>query len=177
MSYITTYTGKHFDPVHPDMTQVDIHDIAHALPLICRGNGQVKTFFSVGQHCINAAKEAKMRGYSDRLILACLIHDACECYMSDVPRPLKPSMPEYIRTEDHLLNLIYEKYLGSTLSAEEAAMVKAVDNALLYYDLKELLDEVSDTSAPELHITLNYEFVPFEQVEQEYLELFNHYKK
>ena len=61
MSYITTYTGKHFDPVHPDMTQVDIHDIAHALSLICRGNGQVKSFFSVGQHCINAAKEAKER--------------------------------------------------------------------------------------------------------------------
>ena len=172
MSYITTYTGKHFDPVHPDMTQVDIHDIAHALSLICRGNGQVKSFFSVGQHCINAAKEAKERDYSERLILACLLHDACECYMSDVPRPLKPSMPEYIRTEDHLLNLIYEKYLGSPLTTEEAALVKAVDNALLYYDLKELLNEVSDTSAPELHITLSYEFVPFEQVEQEYLKLF-----
>ena len=177
MSDITTYTGKHFNPVHPDMTQVDIHDIAHALSLICRGNGQVKTFFSVGQHCINAAKEAKARGYSDRLILACLIHDACECYMSDVPRPLKPSMPEYIRTENQLLDLVYEKYLGSPLTLEEAALVKTIDNALLYYDLKELLNEASDTSAPELHITLNYDFVPFEQVEQEYLDLFFHYKK
>ena len=57
MSYITTYTGKHFDPTAPDMSQVDIADIAHALSLICRGNGQVKTFFSVGQHCVNAAKK------------------------------------------------------------------------------------------------------------------------
>ena len=37
MSYITTYTRKHFDPVHPEAEKIDILDIAHALPLICRG--------------------------------------------------------------------------------------------------------------------------------------------
>ena len=106
MSYITTYTGKHFDPMLPDKALIDILDIAHALSLNCRGNGQVKTFYSVGQHCINAAKEAILRGYSHRIILACLLHDAAESYLSDVPRPLKSSMTEYIRTEDHLLSLI-----------------------------------------------------------------------
>lgn len=175
MSYITTYTGKHFDPVNPEIELIDINDISHALSLICRGNGQVKTFFSVGQHCINAAKEAKARGYSNRVILACLLHDAGESYLSDVPRPLKPSMPEYIRTEEHLLNLIYEKYLGSKLDEEEQKLVKSIDNALLYYDLKELLDEVSESTAPELHFEPNYEFVPFAYVEQEYLTLFYSY--
>ena len=52
MSYITTYTRKHFDPVHPDPERICIQDIAHALPLICRGNGHVSTFWSVGEHCI-----------------------------------------------------------------------------------------------------------------------------
>ena len=127
MSYITTYTGKHFDPVNPEIELIDIKDIAHALSLICRGNGQVKSFFSVGQHCINAAKEAKLRGYSNRVILACLIHDAGESYLSDVPRPLKPSMPEYVRTEEHLLDFIYEKYLGNKLNEEEQALVKSID--------------------------------------------------
>ena len=61
--YITTYTGKHIDPVHPISDLICIEDIAHALSLICRGNGQVKTFFSVGQHCINCAREALARGY------------------------------------------------------------------------------------------------------------------
>ena len=173
MSYITTYTGKHFDPVNPDMTQVDIQDIAHALSLICRGNGQVKTFFSVGQHCINAAREAIARGYSDRVILACLLHDACESYMSDVPRPLKGAMPEYVNIEEHLLDFIYEKFLGSTLTEEEANQIKEIDNDLLYYDLKELLNEVSDEPAPELHIPLDYTFVPFEEVERKYMELFH----
>ena len=64
---ITTYTGRHIDPLHPDPDMICIEDIAHALSLICRGNGQVKTFFSVGQHCINCAREALARGYSRRV--------------------------------------------------------------------------------------------------------------
>lgn len=176
MSYITTYTGKHFDPVTPDKNLIDIRDIAHALSLICRGNGHVKTFFSVGQHCINAAKEAILRGYSDRVILACLIHDAGEAYLSDVPRPVKPSMPEYNQLEDRLLNMIYEKFLGSPLTEEEQRLVKSVDNDLLYYDLKELLNEVLDVPAPSLHISLNYNFVPFDEIEQNFLALYEQNK-
>ena len=57
MSCITTYTEKHIDPVSLDSRMIDIADIAHALSLICRGNGHVKTFWSVGQHCIACAKE------------------------------------------------------------------------------------------------------------------------
>ena len=176
MSYITTYTGKHFDPVNPDKHLIDIRDIAHALSLICRGNGHVKTFFSVGQHCVNAAKEAILRGYSDRVILACLIHDAGEAYLSDVPRPVKPSMPKYNQLEDRLLNMIYEKFLGSPLTEEEQRLVKSVDNDLLYYDLKELLNEVLDVPAPSLHISLNYNFVPFDEIEQNFLALYEQNK-
>ena len=54
MSYITTYTRKHFDPVHPDPERICIQDIAHALPLICRGNGHVSTFWSV--RCASSAE-------------------------------------------------------------------------------------------------------------------------
>ena len=31
MSYITTYTGKHFEPACPEREKIDIRDIAHAL--------------------------------------------------------------------------------------------------------------------------------------------------
>ena len=172
MSYITTFTGKHFDSANPDMSQVDIIDIAHALSMICRGNGHVQTFFSVGQHCINAAREAAARGYSKRVILACLLHDAGEAYMSDVPRPLKATMPEYVEIENRLLDLIYEKFLGSPLTEEEAVLVKNIDDDLLYYDLIVLLNELSDKPAPKLHIQLNYDFVPFVEVAQTYLEIF-----
>ena len=44
--YITTYTGNHIDPANPDPEAISIRDIAHALSLICRGNGHVRNFWS-----------------------------------------------------------------------------------------------------------------------------------
>lgn len=169
---VTTYTGKHFNPVEPDTEKIDIRDIAHALSMTCRGNGHVKTFFSVGQHCINCAREAAERGCTKRVILACLLHDGGEAYMSDVPRPLKPFMPQYLEAEERLLEVIYRKYLGEPLSDAEAKTVKEIDDDLLYYDMKELFGEIIQEKAPELKIILDYTVVPFEQVERTYLELF-----
>ena len=83
--FITTYTGVHFFPTRPDPDGVRIVDVAHALSLLCRGNGHVKTFFSVGQHCLHCAREALARNHSRRVALACLLHDASEAYLSDVP--------------------------------------------------------------------------------------------
>ena len=119
MGYITTYTKKKFDPMNPKAESLDIRDIAHALSLTCRGNGHVKQFFSVGQHCIACAKEAAARGYSDRVVLACLLHDASEAYMSDVPRPFKEVLPEYVKVEEKLITLIMEHFLGARLSIQE----------------------------------------------------------
>lgn len=176
MSYITTYTGKHFDPIEPDSSLIDIRDIAHALSMNCRGNGHVTSFFSVAQHCVNCAREAEARKLSRRVILACLLHDAAEAYLSDVPRPLKPFMPQYLETEERLLELIYFKYIGEPLSEEEQKQVKEIDDDMLYYDMEELLREPQEGEPPKLGITLNYGFVPFEEVEDSYLQLFERWK-
>lgn len=172
MGYITTYTGKHFDPACPEREKIDIRDIAHALSLTCRGNGHVNPFFSVGQHCVHCALEAEARGYSRRLILACLLHDASECYMSDVPRPIKATMPQYKAVEDRLLEQVYIKYLGSPLTKGEEKQVKQIDNDMLYYDLLYLLNEKTEQDAPVMATDFSYEVLPFEQVERRYLELF-----
>ena len=174
--YITTYTGKHFRPLEPDPQLIKIEDIAHALSMICRGNGHVKTFWSVGEHCICCAREAAERGMSERMILACLLHDASECYMSDVPRPFKKELPEYQKWEDHLLSLIYEKFLGSDLTEKEQIQLKEIDNAMLWYDLEELLEEKQYGEAPEIHVDLNYAVRTFSEVEAEYLEIYNKYR-
>ena len=177
---ITTYTGRHIDPLHPDPDMICIEDIAHALSLICRGNGQVKTFFSVGQHCINCAREALARGYSRRVAFACLLHDASECYLSDVPRPFKKTLSGYKEQEKNLLDLIYQKYLGSPLNAKEKQLLKEIDDDMLWFDLTHLLNEPQEREAPEIHITIDYTVRAFEETEKEYLELysfFTHCKK
>ncbi|MBQ7371903.1 MAG: hypothetical protein IJW67_08510 [Blautia sp.] len=173
--YITTYGGTHFVPVKPDPEKIHITDIAHALSLICRGNGQVKTFFSVGQHCINCALEAEARGCSDRVILACLLHDASESYMSDVPRPFKQYLKEYLAIEAGLLDVIYTKFLGSPLTEEEQRILKKIDDDMLWFDLKVLLNESGTDPQPEMMTTFSYEVVPFEEIEKKYLELFERF--
>ena len=40
---ITTYSGLRFNPLEAGPDDIKIEDIAHSLPLICRGNGQVET--------------------------------------------------------------------------------------------------------------------------------------
>jgi 5'-deoxynucleotidase YfbR-like HD superfamily hydrolase len=175
-NWITTYTGKHFDPVHPDASLIDIRDIAHALSLLCRGNGHVKTFYSVGQHCINCAKEASARGLSRRMVLACLLHDASECYLSDVPSPFKKTLEDYRQQEDHLLDLIYGKFLGSVLTEDEQAALSEIDSAQLSYDLEELLGEKQE-ELPHLSQKPDYTLRPFREVEAEYLEIFDQYEK
>ena len=174
--YIATYTGHHFYPLEPDPDDVNIEDIAHALSLLCRGNGHVSTFFSVGQHCLNCANEAKMRGCSPRVVLACLLHDASECYLSDVPRPFKKEIKEYMMWENRILSVIYTKYLGSELTEEESLAVKRIDDDMLAYDLNVLLHEKVD-HLPELKIELDYSFRPFEEVKKDYLKLFEEEKQ
>ena len=162
-------------PSEPRAEDFRVEDIAHALSLICRGNGHVKTFWSVGQHCIACAKEAAAQKQPGRIVLACLLHDAGECYLSDVPRPFKQKLPGYRETEDCLLSVIYEKFLGSDLTEEESRIVRTIDDALLAYDLENLLDEHRTGAMPEIHIDLSYEVRPFEDVEKEYLELYRCY--
>ena len=49
--------------------------------------------------------------------------------MSDVPRPLKQNMKQYKEQENHLLDVLYTKFLGTPLSEEEEKLIKEIDNA------------------------------------------------
>ncbi len=141
MSYITTFTGKHFDPLCIKEADIDLMDIFHALSLLCRGNGHVSYFFSVGQHSLNCAWEARARGYSSNVQLACLLHDASEAYMSDVPRPIKAKMKEYQNIEDDVLQSIWDTFLERPLTDEEYRQVFDIDDDMLAYEFYKLMPE------------------------------------
>ncbi len=170
--YITTYTGQRFYPTNPQAEAVHVEDIAHALSLITRGNGHVRTFWSVGEHCLCCAKEAKARGLSTRVVLACLLHDAGECYLSDIPRPFKAELPGYRASEARLISMIYEKFLGSDLSEEEARLVDEIDDAMLWSDMWNLFGIREWEERPETLTTPDYTVRAFAEVEREYLEMF-----
>lgn len=171
MTLITTHSGQQVDIEFPQAETIRIEDIAHALSFLCRGSGQANIFFSVARHCVCCAQEARAQGFSREVILACLLHDASEAYMTDVPKPIKDNLiPQYRTYEDALLRVIYEKFVGRALTDEELSRVALIDRLLLQYDLKYLLN--MDVALPEIHIPLNYEYVPFETAREDYLTLF-----
>lgn len=119
MSTMGTFSGRRFDPLMMTPEDVVLEDIAHALSLLCRGGGQLKYFYSVGQHCINCMKEAKARGWSKRMQLACLIHDASEAYISDIIRPVKVHLSNYMEIEERIMDKIWRRFGLDDLTEEE----------------------------------------------------------
>ncbi len=173
MSEILTFTRKMFDPVKPKAELVDIADIAHALSMLCRANGHFKAFYSVGQHSINCAREARARGYSRKIQLACLLHDASEAYLSDVTRPVKQEMPRYREIEEPLQALIWHKYLEVPLTKQEEDLVFEIDDAMLAHEFLTLMDMALVSPTPEICTVPNYRCADFVQCEQEFLRLFD----
>ncbi len=164
-----TYSGLRIDPFDPKPEEIHIEDIAHALSLICRGNGQVTHFYSVAQHCLNCEKEAEARGYNRRLRLACLLHDASEAYLNDIIRPVKQYLEKYKETEDHFLEVIYQSFGLGDLTKEEWDVVREIDDALLDYDLVELLHEPMPEGGYQFISLPDIEQKPFEEVEAAYI--------
>lgn len=172
MSRILTYTKKMFDPLAPEIDLIDIVDIAHALSFLCRANGHFTQFYSVCQHSINCAREAQARGYSRRVQLACLLHDASEAYLSDVTRPVKQELPRYKQIEEPLQDTIWGKWLSEPLSKTEYAQVFEIDDAILEHEFVELMGYQLYDSLPEIKSQPHFEFREFSQYEQEFLKLF-----
>lgn len=134
---MNVFSGHRIDPLHIKEDDIHLEDIAHALSLICRGNGHIKYFYSVAQHSLNCAKEAQRRGYSKDVVLSCLFHDASETYMSDLITPIKKQMKEYQIIEDQLLETIFQTF-HILLKNEEKNIWKEMDHLLLEAELKEM---------------------------------------
>ena len=172
MSEIMTCSKIMFDPVKPDPELIDIWDIAHALSMLCRANGHFPTFYSVGQHSINCMREAEARGYSRRVQLGCLLHDASEAYLSDITRPVKAELPRYKEIEAPLQETIWNKWLDAPLNKGELRQIFKIDDAVLLHEFLELMGEKIANTIPELLSEPQFEFTGFAECRQEFLELF-----
>ena len=172
MSEIMTYSKKMFDPLHPKTELIDIEDIAHALSLLCRANGHFPTFYSVCQHSINCMQEAEARGYSRRVQLGCLLHDASEAYLSDVTRPVKAELPRYKEIEAPLQEAIWNKWLDAPLNEEELRQVFEIDDAVLLHEFLELMGERIAETIPQLQSKPQFGFTGFKECSDEFLKLF-----
>lgn len=172
MSEIMTRSHIMFDPLQPNPELIRIEDIAHSLSMLCRANGHFKSFYSVGQHCVNCCKEAAARGWSRRVQLACLLHDGSEAYLSDVTRPVKQELPQYRLIEEPLQDAIWLKFMGSPLTEEENRQVFEIDDHILWHEFVQLMGAALSKDEPALASQPVYDFMGFDGCREEYLRLF-----
>ena len=158
---IRTFSGIHMSPADPRPEEICIEDIAHALSLMTRANGHFPVFYSVAQHSLDCAAMAQAEGRSSREVLACLLHDASEAYLSDITRPVKGCLPEYRRIEQVLQEMIYEKYLIAPPTEREREIVKRMDDTCLYYEFEHFTAVLPE-----------YREGPMREVEKKFLALF-----
>jgi len=131
MDWIQTYTGRKFFPLAPRAADIDIRDIAHALSLNCRFNGHCRKFYSVAEHSVRVSR-ALPREHA----LWGLLHDAGEAYLTDVPRPVKGQMRQFVDIEDRLLEVIV-RHFGLSFPMPEP--VRHFDEALLATEGRDLM--------------------------------------
>lgn len=73
---------------------MSIETIAHALALTNRFGGHTRVPYSVAEHSVRVSKEC-----APEHALWGLLHDASEAYITDVCRPAKGLLPDYLRLE------------------------------------------------------------------------------
>jgi len=138
--FIQTYTGQKFNFCELDPKTVNILDIAHALSMLVRFNGHIIRHYSVAQHSWFAAKVCMETTGDKRLSYITLLHDISEVYLSDLCRPIKTVLPDYIEMENKLLLGLYNCFGVSEEEYKDTKeQVKTFDNIALITEATQLL--------------------------------------
>lgn len=92
--WIELWSGTRLNPLLMRPEDVRLDDIARGLSLSCRFGGHIREFYSVAQHCVIMSQQCPRE-----LALECLMHDAAEAYLSDIPRPVKHQIAGWDKIE------------------------------------------------------------------------------
>lgn len=127
---IRTYTGRIISLPIPRPEEIHILDIAEGLGGEGRFSNQLPQTFTVAEHSINVANAAKFETHGEPnsvFLIKCLLHDASEAYIRDLPSPLKRMLPGYIEIEANFHKAIFNHFLLPDFTNEEYEIMKRVD--------------------------------------------------
>lgn len=130
MDTYTTHSGQVLDLNFIKPENVSIEDIAHSLSFQCRFNGHTNRFYSVAEHSLVlrdlVREESGIQNLNRRM--AAILHDAAECYLGDITKPVRNSLCIGKSIEDQILENIFKAF-GVPFSFLDEEL-KAMDNDL-----------------------------------------------
>lgn len=127
MTRILTNSGLWFDFNYPQVDQVCLHDIAHALSRICRFGGHTYVHYSVAQHSVVVADLVRDHGYSTLMQKHGLLHDAHEAMTGDIVSPLKDLLIGIKPIELRIDEVIRQAFAIPAISWHDRNVIKTFD--------------------------------------------------
>lgn len=107
--WVQTATGRRFDLPEPRLDQIHMADIAIGLAREGRYGNQTGfrwlISYSVAQHVVHCSRVCPAE-----LAWDCLMHDAAEAYLGDVPKPFKRMLQKYQDTEEAIMGVLAERF-------------------------------------------------------------------
>jgi hypothetical protein len=132
-NWFPTYSGEKFYPSDPELSEINIEDIAHSLSNQCRFAGHTKEFYSVAQHCLLVSHHVP-----EDIALEGLLHDAAEAYCQDLIRPIKHMQEMYFyRIMDQRMERKIEEKFGARVFLSNPH-IKHHDNRALMTERRDL---------------------------------------
>lgn len=149
-SYIGTYNGGQFWVNNPMVEDISLEEITHALTYNVRFNGHTDIFWSVAQHSLLVERimdDLYSERYCDNSItdkheacLLALLHDFSEGYMSDIARPFKKLLPDYIEFEKNVQNCIYKSFGVESIPQDIQRLIAEADTLALAVEANTILN-------------------------------------
>ena len=127
-------------------------------------------FYSVAQHCLNCAREAKARKWPESNVLACLLHDASEAHISDIIRPVKAHLSNYLEIEEQIMQVIWKRFGLDDRTKEEHSMWKQIDNEFFPRNFLPFFPARRGIKIRILSVP-NLAYKPFAKIEQDFLDM------
>lgn len=136
-AFLFSVSGRVIDLVDPRPDSFDIEDVAHALAMQPRFNGNTRQHYSIAQHSVLVSRIVPCAA-----ALAALLHDAAEAITGDVVSPVKALIkPLFAPIEARLMAAIHARFgLPATLPPSVAEAIHIADLAMLAREKQELFD-------------------------------------
>jgi len=138
MPQIKLFTGQLIEITEPEseVQKISPKDLAICLDRVIRFNGAHPGDISVAEHSLNTQSFAKHYLESDRMQLICLLHDAAEAVLSDIPSPVKRLLSaEFFELEKKWEMAMYKEYGGIEPEHYELLQMKTYDDMAFIYEV------------------------------------------